>query len=117
MKISQSKKPKNMAQSESSYLGSRKFTMSDIPSFTEKIFAEFDKDKNNRFTKDEFTTVIKALIDLVGGEIPHIDDVEDIFNLLDVNGDETIDRQEFQSIMVTFFKLLNERSIDVSVEK
>jgi Ca2+-binding EF-hand superfamily protein len=53
----------------------------------------------------------------VGGEIPHLDDVEDIFNLLDVNGDETIDRHEFESIMTAFFKLLNEKHIDVSVEK
>jgi hypothetical protein len=39
--------------------------------------------------------VIRALIDLVGGEMPHMEDVEDIFNLLDVNGDETVDRHEF----------------------
>ena len=49
---------------------------------------------------------MKSLTDLVGGEYPHNDDVEDLFNLLDVNGDETIDRSEFKSLINTFFKIL-----------
>jgi hypothetical protein len=33
------------------------------------------------------------LIDLIGGEEATEDDIDDIFNLLDVNGDETIDKK------------------------
>lgn len=53
----------------------------------EKIFSEFDTDKNERFSKAEFPRVIDALVQMVGGEGVASDDVEDIFNLLDVNGD------------------------------
>lgn len=72
---------------------SRKFREEDIQQLLEKIFNEFDQDKNHRFTKNEFPKVVKTLINLVGGEEPSADDIEDIFNLLDVNGDETIDRK------------------------
>jgi Ca2+-binding EF-hand superfamily protein len=50
---------------------------------------------------------------MVGGETPTFDDVEDLFNLLDVNGDETIDRKEFTSLLTTFFKILREENIKV----
>lgn len=29
----------------------RKFTEADVPAFLEKIFSEFDQDRNQRFTK------------------------------------------------------------------
>ena len=32
-----------------------------------------------------------------------MDDMEDIFNFFDVNGDETVNRNEFESIMIVFF--------------
>lgn len=43
--------------------------------------------------------------------------MEDLFNLLDVNGDETIDRKEFMSLLTTFFKVLRENEIEVHVER
>jgi Ca2+-binding EF-hand superfamily protein len=61
--------------------------------------------------------VVKTLINLIGGEEPSSDDVEDLFNLLDVNGDETIDRKEFLSLLTTFFKVLREKDIEVHVER
>lgn len=94
----------------------RTFTSNDIPTLLEKIFSEFDQDKNNRFTKTEFPKVVKTLINLVGGEEPAEDDVEDIFNLLDINGDETIDRKEFRSLLETFFKVLQEKDIEIKVD-
>ena len=83
----------------------------------DKIFSEFDVDKNNRFTKAEFPKVVKTVISFVGGEEPAEDDIEDIFNLLDVNGDETIDRKEFKSLLTTFFKVLKERNIEVTIDR
>lgn len=70
----------------------RNFRKEDIPALLEKIFSEFDRDKNHRFDKSEFPRVVKTVINLVGGEEPSTDDIEDIFNLLDFNGDQTIDR-------------------------
>jgi Ca2+-binding EF-hand superfamily protein len=95
----------------------RSFNEEDIPHLLEKIFNEFDHDKNHRFTKGEFPRVVKTLINLVGGEEPSTDDVEDIFNLLDVNGDETIDRKEFMSLLITFFRVLREKDIEVNIAK
>ena len=51
MKISQSSSSKNDFNGMKAGSKPRKFTQSDIPSFNEKIFSEFDKDKNNRLTK------------------------------------------------------------------
>ena len=95
----------------------RNFREEDIPAITEKLFQTFDDDKNQRFTKSQFPKVMKSLTDLIGGEQPHIDDVEDLFNLLDVNGDETIDRNEFKSLIQTFFKILTEKKIDVRISR
>ena len=33
-----------------------------------------------------------------------------------MNGDESIDRKEFMSLLVTFFKVLREKEIEVRVE-
>jgi len=61
--------------------------------------------------------VVKTLINFVGGEEPAEDDIEDLFNLLDINGDETIDRKEFESLLKTFFKVLKEKDIEVDISK
>ena len=50
--------------------------------------------------------VIKSIMGLVGGDIPSQDDVCDIFDLLDVNGDESIDKKELSSLLTVFFKML-----------
>lgn len=42
----------------------------------------------------EFPKVIKVITNFIGADDATEDDVEDIFNLLDVNGDNTIDRKE-----------------------
>lgn len=53
----------------------RRFRDEDFPPLLEKIFNEFDSDKNHRFTKGEFPRVVKTLINLIGGEEPAVDDV------------------------------------------
>jgi hypothetical protein len=83
----------------------------------EKIFNEFDQDRNNRFSKAEFPAVIRMVTQLVGAEVPMEDDVEDLFNLLDFNGDQAIDRAELMSLIRTFFKILEEKDIRIDVEK
>ncbi len=83
----------------------------------EKIFSEFDKDRNGMFTRREFPKIIKMITDLLGADIPTEDDVEDIFNLLDINGDETVDRVEFTSLIRTLFKVLEEQDISIKIAK
>ena len=56
-------------------------------------------------------------MNLIGGEEPAIDDVDDIFNLIDINGDETVDRKEFTSLLTTFFQVLREKDIKVEVNR
>lgn len=34
-----------------------------------------------------------------------------------MNGDESIDRREFKSLITTFFQVLRERNIEVGVER
>lgn len=41
--------------------------------------------------------------------------MEDIFNLLDVNGDEVLNRKELESLFRVFFKMLEERDIEFTV--
>jgi len=64
----------------------RNFKREDLDVITEKIFSSFDKDRNGRFSRLEFPKVIRSLAEMIGGEITK-DDIEDIFNLIDVNGD------------------------------
>ena len=54
---------------------------------------------------------------LVEGECPNTEDIYDLFNLLDINGDETIDRKELSSLLTIFFKLLKEKEIEVEIEE
>lgn len=63
-----------------------------IKAFLDKLFSEFDKDHNRRFSRSEFPKVIKILSQLIGADQPTEDEIDDIFNLLDINGDQTIDR-------------------------
>jgi len=60
---------------------------------------------------------VTSLLNLVGGECPNVEDMNDLFNLLDVNGDETIDKKELSSLLTIFFRLLKENEIDVEIEE
>lgn len=53
----------------------------------------------------------------MGANEPAQDDVCDLFNLLDVNGDETLDKGELTSLLKTFFKVLKENDISVFVTR
>ena len=72
----------------------------------EKMFRELDVDNNQRFSKQEFPKVIRTLTGFIGGELPVEDDVFDLFNPLDVNGDNSLDKNECRSLFKTFFKVL-----------
>lgn len=96
-------------------MSGRKVTEKDSPMIIEKIFSVFDKDNNGRFTRREFPKVIKTLVDLFGGDEATEDDIDDIFNLLDVNGDETIDKKEFHSLIRMLIRVLDEKEIQLTI--
>ena len=50
---------------------------------------------------------------LVGGEHPNEEDVFDLFGLIDINGDDSVDKKELQQLLTVFFKLLKENEIDI----
>jgi Ca2+-binding EF-hand superfamily protein len=104
-----------MSKTSESAKAGRKFTEADIPYIMDQIFRKFDADNNQHLTKFEFPLVIKTLVDLMGGSEPAQDDVSDLFNLLDVNGDETLDKGELTSLLKTFFKVLKENDVGVFV--
>ena len=53
------------------------------------------------------------LVYMVGAVYPTADDVDDLFNLIDINGDESIDRKELTSLLTMFFKVLKEKNVKV----
>lgn len=59
--------------------------------------------------------MIKVITSFMGLDDATEDDVEDIFNLLDINGDETIDKKELESLFRVFFRVLEERKINISI--
>lgn len=81
----------------------------------EKVFREFDDNANGHFSKMEFPKVLKVLTSMMGVDDATEDDVEDIFNLLDVNGDEALNKKELESLFRVFFKMLEERDIEYTV--
>jgi Ca2+-binding EF-hand superfamily protein len=81
----------------------------------EKVFREFDNNANGSFSRMEFPKVVKVLTGMMGVDDATQDDVEDIFNLLDVNGDETLNRKELESLFRVFFKMLEEQDIAVTI--
>ncbi len=54
---------------------------------------------------------------MIGAEQSTEDDIDDIFNLLDINGDGHLDRGEFSSLLRTFFRVLEEKNVQIKVEK
>ncbi len=58
-----------------------------ISDIIDKIFSDLDEGHKSRFCVAGFRKVIKVITKFMGVDDALEDDVEDIFNLLDVNGD------------------------------
>lgn len=64
----------------------------------EYVFAVYDKDKNNSIDRKEMIRVISAMYDLLGkSKVDYAPErcVDDIFSIIDVNHDRTLNRDEF----------------------
>jgi Ca2+-binding EF-hand superfamily protein len=72
----------------------------------EKVFKEFDKDCNGRLSKVEFPKAINNLSRATGGSICSKDDLHAIFDLIDINGDNTISKKEMEILFCQILELL-----------
>lgn len=64
----------------------------------EYVFAVYDKDKNNSIDRKEMIRVISAMYDLLGkSKVDYAPErcVDDIFSIIDVNHDRSLNRDEF----------------------
>lgn len=77
----------------------------------------YDFNGDGKFSKKEFPKVLIALGKIIDSPIPSEDECMDIFNLLDTNGDEVIDRGEMRVLLVMFFKLIIKSDIKIWVSK
>ena len=71
------------------------------------IFKRFDSDNNEVFSKPEWPRVVKDIFDLFGAPMPTQDDVDDLFNYLDLNGDERISRSELKVLVDRFLRTVS----------
>ena len=56
----------------------------------EKMFKKYDSDNNQRLSRFEFTDMFNSLAKYFGNQPGTKDDLETIFDLIDVNGDKSI---------------------------
>ena len=54
---------------------------------------------------------------MIGADVPLEDDVDDLFNLIDVSGDGVIDKKEFMSLIKTLFRVLEENDIEIKISE
>ena len=69
------------------------------------------------FSRTEFPKVLKMLTAMIGADVPLEDDVDDLFNLIDVSGDGVIDKKEFMSLIKTLFRVLEENDIEIKISE
>lgn len=75
-----------------------KLTDDQIQEFRE-AFSLFDKDGDGKITRQELGTVMKSL-----GQKPTDNELKDMINEVDIDGNETIDFQEFLTMMANKIK-------------
>ena len=61
--------------------------------------------------------MLKMLTAMIGADVPLEDDVDDLFNLIDVSGDGVIDKKEFMSLIKTLFRVLEENDIEIKISE
>ena len=69
-----------------------------VDEYLVRLFNRFDVNNDGRLSKFEFKELLNVLTRLTGATYPKREDVEDIFNCLDTDGDQTINREEYKSL-------------------
>ncbi len=74
------------------------------------MFREFDKNNNQCLSKFEFVNSINYLSRKVGGLICCRADLDSLFQIIDINGDQVISRKEYYILIRKFIKVLANES-------
>ena len=81
--------------------------------YVDEIFEEYDIDKSRYLSKMEFAPAINGILGKFGVDACCNEDIIDIFNLLDANGDETISKEEFTALIVVIDLLIKKNGKNV----
>lgn len=69
---------------------------------------KFDRNANEHLSKFEFANSLNFMSKIVGGVICPRSDLDCIFQLIDINGDETISKKEYMIFMDKFLETMKE---------
>ena len=75
------------------------------------MFAKYDTDNNFVLSKFEFPLLIANIVEVFGGEVPKNEDVDDIFNLLDWNGDQALSKEELFFLFSKLIAIVQDGSV------
>ena len=64
-----------------------------INAYLQCLFDKHDLDRDNHLSIFEFQEILKMLTRITGATFPKRQDIDDIFNYLDRDGDQTISRR------------------------
>ena len=67
--------------------------------YLDKLFKKLDRNNDGRLSMFEFTQVLKALTKITGATLPKKEDVEDIFTFMDMDGDGSISKEEYNMLL------------------
>ncbi len=70
----------------------RKFVKEDIEPMLDVVFKKYDENNDGFVSSFQFPTILQKIVDMIGAEIPTVDEANDIFDNLDMNGDQKLDR-------------------------
>ena len=73
----------------------------------ESSFQKVDLDKNEALDRKEFEQVLIQISREVGVDIPTKDEVDDLLTLLDENGNNKIEFEEFCNLIEKVFQIIN----------
>ena len=70
------------------------------------MFQRYDDDHDGRLNRFEFTQTLNSITKAIRGEKCPKDELETIFYLIDVNGDQTISKSEFYILVQKIIDLM-----------
>ena len=81
-----------MSASHQSKIYEKSYTLVDLEpeELLQRLFSKYDFNNDQRISRFEFQDIFKSLTMVTGASFPNERDVMDIFNYLDVDGDQTI---------------------------
>ncbi len=72
----------------------------------EESFRKVDIDGNNKLDRGEFEQVLVQIAKEIGVDSPTRDEVDDILDLIDENGDGTVSKEEFVELIEKVFQMM-----------